>query len=66
VLVPSQREIPRTVTQGTPIVTAQPRSTAAKAFRSLASLYTNGSADVETAAAERSWQPSLKLLLRRA
>jgi len=39
VLVPSQRDIPRTVTQGTPIVSAQPKSTGARAFRSLADLY---------------------------
>ena len=37
VLVPSQREIPRSVTEGKPIVAAQPKSTAAKAFRTLAS-----------------------------
>jgi pilus assembly protein CpaE len=41
VLVPSQREIPRSVTQGTPIVTAQPKSIAAKSFRTLAALYTS-------------------------
>jgi pilus assembly protein CpaE len=55
VLVPSQREIPRTVTEGTPIVMAQPKSFAAKSFRTLAALYmsppapsaeTNGSAPV--------------------
>jgi pilus assembly protein CpaE len=55
VLVPSQREIPRSVTEGTPIVTAQPKSVAAKSFRTLAALYlstpapsaeTNGSAPV--------------------
>jgi pilus assembly protein CpaE len=68
VFVPSQREIPRTVTQGTPIVTAQPKSTAAKSFRSLAALYTsaptasaetNGSAPVPTSRRKA-------LLLRRA
>lgn len=44
VLVPSQRDIPRTVTEGTPIVTAQPKSTAACAFRNLAALYTTAPA----------------------
>ncbi len=39
VFVPSDREIPRSVTQGAPMVSAEPNSTAAKAFRSLASLY---------------------------
>jgi len=41
ILVPSERDIPRSVTQGMPIVTASPNSTAAKAFRALASLYLN-------------------------
>jgi len=39
VLVPSDRDIPRSVNQGTPIVVAKARSEAAKAFRSLAALY---------------------------
>ena len=39
VLVPSDRDIPRSVNQGTPIVVAKARSDAAKAFRSLAALY---------------------------
>jgi pilus assembly protein CpaE len=39
VLVPSDRDIPRSVNQGTPIVMAKSRSDAAKAFRSLAALY---------------------------
>jgi pilus assembly protein CpaE len=41
VLVPSERNIPRSVTQGAPIVLTEPNSTAAKAFRTLASLYLN-------------------------
>jgi pilus assembly protein CpaE len=44
VLVPSQRDIPRTVTQGMPIVTALPKSTASRSFRSLAALYTTAPA----------------------
>jgi pilus assembly protein CpaE len=40
VLVPSDREIPRAVNGGTPIVAANARSDAAKAFRTLASAYT--------------------------
>jgi pilus assembly protein CpaE len=39
VLVPSDREIPRTVNEGTPIVSARPESTAASAFRMLAALF---------------------------
>src|SRR5829696_6402874 len=39
VLVPSEREIPRSVNEGQPIVLAQPRSDAAKAFRALAASY---------------------------
>ena len=40
VFVPSDREIPRAVNEGVPIVTSAPRSEAAAAFRELASLYT--------------------------
>ena len=49
VLVPSDREIPKSLTDGVPIVAAEERSEAAGAFRSLAKLYvdsttaTNGS-----------------------
>jgi pilus assembly protein CpaE len=39
VSVPSDREIPRSVNEGTPIVAAKPASGAAKAFRSLADRY---------------------------
>jgi pilus assembly protein CpaE len=39
VLVPSHRDIARSVNDGTPIVLAQKRSEAAKAFRTLAGLY---------------------------
>ena len=47
VLVPSDREIPKSLTDGIPIVLADERSDAAAAFRSLAALYVasaNGSA----------------------
>ena len=40
VLVPSDREIPRSVNEGTPIVASRERSDAAKAFQKLADLYT--------------------------
>lgn len=39
VLVPSDRAIPRAITDATPIVTASPKSGAAQAFRSLADTY---------------------------
>jgi len=39
VSVPSDREIPRSVNEGTPIVAARPTSDAAKAFRTLADRY---------------------------
>ena len=39
ILVPSDRAIPRSLTDAQPIITAQPRSGAARAFRSLADLY---------------------------
>jgi pilus assembly protein CpaE len=41
VLVPSDREIPRSVNEGVPIVTTQPESVAAVAFRELAAFYTD-------------------------
>jgi pilus assembly protein CpaE len=40
VLVPSDREIPRSVNEGTPIVASRERSDAARAFEKLADLYT--------------------------
>jgi len=39
VMVPSDRDIPRSINEGLPIVTAKPRSEAARAFRALADLY---------------------------
>jgi len=39
VFIPSQREIPRSVTEGRPIVTSRPDSAAAAAFRNLARLF---------------------------
>jgi pilus assembly protein CpaE len=43
VLVPSHRDIARSINRGAPVVLAEQRSDAAKAFRSLADLYRNGS-----------------------
>ncbi len=39
VSIPSDREIPRSINEGTPIVAAKPQSGAAKAFRALADRY---------------------------
>jgi pilus assembly protein CpaE len=39
VLIPSDREIPRSVNEGTPIVASRPRSEAARSFGELADLY---------------------------
>ncbi|TMJ94267.1 MAG: hypothetical protein E6G67_10050 [Actinobacteria bacterium] len=39
VFVPSDREIPRSINEGNPIVRARPKSEAAKAFRTLAGMY---------------------------
>ena len=39
VFIPSDREIPRSVNEGTPVVASRERSEAAKAFRALADLY---------------------------
>jgi pilus assembly protein CpaE len=43
VLVPSDREIPRSVNEGTPIVASRERSEAARAFQALADFYTKPS-----------------------
>ncbi len=43
VMVPSDRDIPRSVNQGQPIVSAKPRSEAARAFRELATIYSDPS-----------------------
>jgi pilus assembly protein CpaE len=39
VMVPSDRDIPRSINEGTPVVLARGRSEAAKAFRTLAGMY---------------------------
>jgi pilus assembly protein CpaE len=45
ILIPSDREIPRSVNEGVAIVASRDRSDAAKAFRDLADRYTKPSAD---------------------
>jgi pilus assembly protein CpaE len=51
VLIPSDREIPRSVNEGVPIVASRERSEAAKAFRDLAERYTKPSTDDASPAA---------------
>jgi pilus assembly protein CpaE len=52
VLVPSDREIPRSVNEGTPIVASRDRSEAARAFRQLADMYTKTKPSIETGSGE--------------
>ena len=68
IFVPSQRDIPRSVTQGTPIVSAQPKSPVAKAFRSLAALYLTkpNTTTATKPKPEPAHEPRRGLLLRRA
>jgi pilus assembly protein CpaE len=54
VLIPSHREITRSVNEGTPIVVAHRRSEAAKAFQALAKTYSSATASSETKRAKRS------------
>jgi pilus assembly protein CpaE len=63
VLVPSDRDIPRSVTEGIPIVSSMPRSEAAKAYRQLAAHYATAAAGVSANAAAK---PSRRRMLRRA
>jgi pilus assembly protein CpaE len=66
VLVPSQRDIVRTITEGTPIVLAQPRSSAAKAFRKLASMYATAPMTASEANPVQIHETRRRPLLRRA
>jgi pilus assembly protein CpaE len=64
VLVPSQRDIARSLTDGIPIVTSQPRSHAGKAFRALAAMYASAG---QPATVHEEPQPRThKSLLRRS
>jgi pilus assembly protein CpaE len=48
ILVPSDREIPCSVNEGTPVVATRSRSEAARAFRSLAEMYLVKEAEIST------------------
>jgi pilus assembly protein CpaE len=54
VLVPSERSIPRSITDGNPIVSSRPSSAATKAFRKLADLYMGDDTDRVPKVAEES------------
>jgi MinD-like ATPase involved in chromosome partitioning or flagellar assembly len=60
VLVPSHRDITRSVNDGTPITLSSKRSEAAKAFQSLADIY-----DRTAKAPEKDRRPSRSRLSRR-
>jgi pilus assembly protein CpaE len=62
IYVPSDREIPRTVNEGTPIVAARERSEAAKSFQQLADLYFKPRAETK---AKPDAAPARTLLARR-
>jgi pilus assembly protein CpaE len=63
VLIPSDRDIPRAVNEGDPIVSSKPRSEAARAFRGLAAEYAGGS--VQPAEINAKPQSRLSALLGR-
>jgi pilus assembly protein CpaE len=67
VLVPSDRDIPRSVTEGSPIVASKPGSAAAKEFHKLAAFYTdNVAAPTDVPAPELEPIGSRRFHLRRA
>jgi pilus assembly protein CpaE len=65
VLVPSDREIPRTVNEGVPIATALPDSDAAKSFERLASYFRDGAQTPESVTVGASPEPRRKLFGRK-
>ena len=65
VLVPSDRAIPRAITEGRTIVAAEPRSGAAQAFTSLARRFAGASRPVAAAAAAEPESRKRRALLKR-
>src|SRR5207248_7262074 len=65
VLVPSDRAIPRAITEGRTIVAAEPRSGAAQAFTSLARRYAGAARPVAAAAASEPEARKRRALLRK-
>jgi pilus assembly protein CpaE len=65
VLVPSDREIPRAINEGVPIVTAKSHSDAAKAFRLLAQQYRTSHISSQNGVVGNDSNSSLRRLLAR-
>jgi pilus assembly protein CpaE len=67
ILVPSDRAIPRSITDATPIVIANPKSGAAQAFRDLANLYVTDSRldEPNAGSGEQELEQPRRTLLRR-
>ena len=65
VYVPSDREIPRAVNEGEPIVLSRPESEAAAAFRSLAALYAGATYEAPALAAAAPTKQRRRLFGRR-
>jgi pilus assembly protein CpaE len=68
-LVPSDRDIPRAVNEGTPIVLANPRSEAARAYEMLAQLYlerVRAGAQPPKASPPRDYPAALRRLIARS
>jgi pilus assembly protein CpaE len=65
VLVPSDRAVPRALTLGEPIVVAEPRSGAAKAFAALAGRYAGSRGELSAATPEENGNGRRRGLLRR-
>ena len=66
IFVPSDREIPRAVNEGVPIVTARPQSESAEAFRALAGMFTGTVAVSTTDNGNATAGPKRKLFGRKA
>jgi pilus assembly protein CpaE len=66
VAVPSDRDIPRTVNESVPIVLANPRSEAARAFNALADRYISKAAPSVTAPTEEKPATGLRRLIARS
>jgi pilus assembly protein CpaE len=65
VFVPSDREIPRSVNEGTPVVASRERSDAAKAFRTLADRFARTPAPVPTPLSAPSSAGAMRMLIGR-
>jgi pilus assembly protein CpaE len=64
ILIPSDRDIPRSVTEGVPIVSSRPRSAAAKAYWALSTAYADAPATIDAEASETRSQSRISLLRR--